>query len=353
MIDLQPYKALDEALIEAAKDIDSIKYVSPVNDPDQEKEFLAGRTKSPKFQYKSPKYDTVEIEKRLMSVEVPDDTLGRILDGKRKDMLLENKIIANLGDEDIVRESTITRYGVPSEELVAYAKQLLKQIPSGEKPKIVPASVVKEALEDFVQKGGIKWGVGFSDKKATTNYPGEKLTTVCENRMFSEDAPKRLGMHEIGVHAFRAANGYEQDLKVFAVGVPGYMETEEGLTAYFEEQKGYSDEEMKRGNAAKVIAVDSVVKGLDFKQTFDRLKDYDLTDNQAGTYTVRAHRAGGFIKDHIYLKGKLVVEDFAEKDGDFKTLYVGKVGVDDLPLVRELLKEGVLREAKYLHWFLE
>lgn len=353
MIDLQPYKALDGALIEAAKDIDSIKYVSPANETDEKKEFLDGRTKTPRFQYDSPKYDTIEIGKRLRAIEVPDDTLGRILDGKRNDMILENIIIANLGDREIVRGATITRYGVPNEELVAYAEQLLREIPAGEKPKTVASSVVLKALEDFVQKGGIKWRVGFSNKRATTNYPGEELTTVCEDRMFSEDAPQRLGMHEIGVHAFRAANGYEQDLQVFAIGVPGYMKTEEGLTAYFEEQEGYADEETMRGNAAKVIAIDSVVQGLDFKQTFDRLKSFDLSDNKAWTYTVRAHRAGGFIKDHIYLEGLLKVRDFAENDGDFKTLYVGKVGVEDISLVRELLYEGVLREPRYLPWFVK
>jgi len=131
------------------------------------------------------------------------------------------------------------------------------------------------------------------------------------------------------------------------------LPTEEGLTSYFEELTGNTSDEMMRDYAGRVIAVDSVCQDLTFKKTFERLKDHSFTDDQAWNLAVRAHRGGGYIKDHVYLEGLTIVKDFAAKGGDFKTLYVGKVGIDHLPLVEKLLEEGVLQEAKYLPKFIK
>ena len=178
-------------------------------------------------------------------------------------------------------------------------------------------------------------------------------TFIKGEKFFKAIDPERLKVHEVGVHALRAANGYEQPLKIFALGLPGYLPTEEGLSSYFEEFTGNTSEETMRDYAARVIAVDSVCQGLNFRQTFDRLKSYELTNDQAWNLAIRAHRAGGYIKDHVYLDGHRKVKEFVASDGDFNTLYVGKVGIEDLPLVRRLVKEGTLREAKYKPQFVK
>lgn len=348
------FGALDEALMESAKKVKPEYYVEPVNANEQKGEFLAGNTQNPHFLYRDLEYDPQEVAQRLDPIEIPDDELSIIFERKKRDTLIENRIIENRGDEDIVREATITIHGSPSQQLVTYADELLQQILNIEAEKVVPASRIRDSLQEALYKNGLTdWNVEFSDKRLTTVYPTEKKITVCRDRKFTEIDPERLKIHEVGVHALRAANGYEQPLKIFALGLPGYLSTEEGLTSYFEEQTGNTSEEMMRDYAARVIAVDSVCQGLNFRQTFGRLKSYDLTDDQAWNLAVRAHRGGGYIKDHVYLDGNRKVKDFVETDGDFKTLYVGKVGIEDLPLVRKLVGEGTLREAKYIPRFVE
>ena len=354
MVDIQVLNALDEALIDSARDVKPLYYAEPINGEEQKKEFLSGNILNPKFLYKGLEYDPKDVTRKLTEIEVPDDELGKIFQKKKRNVLLENRVIANRGDRDIVVQATITIHGFPNQELVAYADKLLGQTPSVVTPKNLPSSEVRHALQQALYSFGLMdWKVDFSDKRLTTVYAAEKKITVCKDRKFSEADPKRLAVHEVGVHALRAANGYEQPLKIFAVGLPGYLPTEEGLTSYHEKMIGNTSEETSRRYAALVIAVDSVCQGLDFKQTFDRLKSYDLSNNYAWNLSVRAHRAGGYIKDHVYLEGYLKVKNFAETDGDFNTLYIGKIGIEDLRLVRRLLQEGVLVEAKYKPFLLE
>ncbi len=352
MIDLQVYNVLDEALMDSAKDVKPLFYINPLNEKEQKEEFLASK-ENPKFKYRTLEYDPKKIILKLDSIEIPDDTLGRIFNKKKEETLLKNKVIIHRGNEDIVREATITIYGIPDQQLTDYADKLLKEIPNLEAEKTVPSAEVKQALEDSLVSNGItEWSVEFSDKRLTTIYPAEKRITVCQDRKFAEIDPARLGVHEIGVHTLRAANGYQQPLKIFATGLPGYLPTEEGLSSYFEELTGNTSAEMIRDYAARVIAVDSVCQGLDFRMTFNRLKSYDLNDDQAWNLAVRAHRGGGFIKDHVYLEGLVKVKDFTRANGDLKTLYLGKIGIEDLPMVKELLQAGILKEAKYLPQFI-
>lgn len=352
MVDITALNSLDEALMDAAKSVKPLYYIEPTNDKEQKAEFLTGRIQNPGFEYRELEYNPQEVVQILNSIKIPDDDLGKIFDRKRTDTLVANRIICNRGNEALVREATIAMHGSPSEQLVAYADELLRKIPATEAQKTVPSEEVKNSLETALYENGLTdWKVEFSDKRLTTVYPAEKKITVCKDRKFAGVDSERLKVHEVGVHAVRAANGYEQPLKIFALGLPGYLPTEEGLTSYFEELTGNSSEEMMRDYAARVIAVDSVCKGLNFKQTFDKLKSYHFTDNQTWDLGVRAHRAGGYIKDHVYLDGYRQVKEFAGKEGDFKTLYVGKIGIGDLPLIRKLLTEGIIKEAKHIPHF--
>jgi uncharacterized protein (TIGR02421 family) len=352
-IDIQDL-TLDEALADCAKQVKPLYYIEPVNEKAIKAEFLAGRIKNPIFVYKPLEYNPEEIEAILTSIgNATDSEIGNILNSKKQEMLLENRVIANRGAEDIVRQATSSLYGVPSKELVCYAESILKQVPPKADEKDVPSDVIKKALEDALSENGLDdWKIEFSDKRLTTVYPAEKKITVCKDRKFASKDPARLKLHEVGVHAVRGANGYEQPLKVFAIGLPGYMTTEEGLTSFFEEVMQVSDEETLRKYAAEVIAINALCTNLDFRDTFDKLRSYNINNEDSWNISVRAHRGGGYIKDHIYLKGLVKVREFAKNYSDLKTLFVGKIGIEDLPLVKELIKKGIVKEAKHIPKFI-
>ncbi|MGM5487792.1 MAG: tyrosine/phenylalanine carboxypeptidase domain-containing protein [Nanobdellota archaeon] len=350
MPDIQELNPLDEALAQAAKHVKTLYYIEPTNEDIQKEEFLEGRIQTPRFTYKKAEYDTRQMAQRLSSMEGSDSELGWLLERKKSEILLENKIIANLSDEDIIREASTTLYGVPSENLVSHADELLNTLPNIDPEKPVSAETLRQALQEGLDDHGLDWTVEFSDKKLVTVYPAESRITICRDRSFAKDSPERLKVHEVQVHGLRAANGYMQPLSIFALGLPGYLPTEEGLAAYAEEVTGNTDPQMMRNYASRVIAVDSVCKNLNFRQTFDRLKSYDLSHDQAWTASVRAHRAGGFIKDHVYLDGYKKIHEYA---GDFDTLYVGKVGIEDVPMIQRLVRDGTLLEPTYRPDFLK
>lgn len=354
MVDLEKFHSLDAALMDASKQLKPLFYVNPVNETEEREKFFASQTCNPSFEYRPLKYSPAVLTLQLQSVVIPSCTIGKIFQEKRRNMLLSNKVIANRGNPEVVQNATIAVHGRPNEALVDYAVDLLQEIPNVVAEKTIPSSKVKQSLEEaLIQHGLVDWRVELADKRLTTVNAAEKKISVCKDRLFAANDPARLVVHEVGVHALRAANGYAQPLNIFAVGLPGYLPTEEGLTSYFEEQTGTANEETLRDYAARVIAVDSVCNGLNFRQTFDRLKDHNLTQDQAWNLSVRAHRGGGYVKDHVYLDGLLRVRDFAENEGDFATLYVGKVGIEHLPLVRQLLQEGVLKEAVHAPKFIK
>lgn len=344
---------MEDVLAECSKLVKPLTYVEPFNAKEQKQAFLQGRIRNPSFTYKELQYDPGHVADKVSGFSPTDDELGTLLENKREQLLLLNMLIVNRGDKDLVQEVTSDLYGQPNPELVSHAENLLKGIPPAEYTKDVPSGEVRNALQEALYEHGLgDWEAVFSNKRLTTVHPQEKQVTVCRDRQFAPNDPERMKAHEIGVHTLRAANGHQQPYWIFSSGLAGYLATEEGLSLYSEEITGTTNEEMMRDYAGRVLAVDSVCQGLDFRQTYERLKDYKFSDEQAWNLGVRAHRGGGFIKDHIYLQGLYKVKRFAEENGDFETLYVGKVGVEDYDMVSRLLEKGVLHKPGHIPKFL-
>lgn len=400
--------AADDALHKVRKDVLPIKYLSPTNTETAKQAFLE-RGDSPEFTYRDLEYDPVETEESLMSLEIPSGELGSLLEEKRHELLLQNQLVAHRGDEERVREIAVELYGTPSSELVGHALQLLDTLDVEEEVLTKTPEEMRKGLEEAAREYGLDllvdhletirnqlsaedyalvedytknrnrrdfyifekkvkeegrddiadvlesyWVVGRANKsRISTSAARRTLLVPSKNRMFSEQDLEQLAVHEVGVHALRGENGYRQPLKIFATGLANYLFTEEGLTTFLEEATGNSSSQVMRRYAGRVIAVDSMLSGDDFSTTYDRLQSHDFTDEQAWDITVGAHRGGGFAKDHVYLQGFLEVSDFVEQGGDLKKLYVGKVGIENLPLVEELLEKGVLKEPHYVPPFLE
>jgi hypothetical protein len=179
--------------------------------------------------------------------------------------------------------------------------------------------------------------------------PSQRRLYLKRKELFSQRFIKRLKIHEIGTHAVRAENGRLQPFKMFVHGLGGYLETEEGLAVYNEEQFGLLDNTVLRNYAGRVVAVSSATKSS-FSDVVEHLQQHFLK-KQAVTLALRAKRGlsngdmpGGFTKDMVYLKGYLALKKHEAAGGDFKPLYVGKVGLQHLKLLEKL----PLVEPKYM-----
>ncbi|MEA3430000.1 MAG: DUF1704 domain-containing protein [Nanoarchaeota archaeon] len=340
---------IDEILLNAGKTISILNNITPCNADEEKISFLKGN--NPNFQYSDLNYEPISIATKLSNLRFPNNIIGWVYENIRKEIFLENLIVTHRGTE-LAKDASIKLYNKPSTILVQQAEKILSTTSRKKAPKIIPQDQIKEALEQEFTAQGLDWKVIYHKRKTTTAKPEHKEIAVCEDRNFTNIDLKRIPVHEFWVHTVRAVNGYEQPYPILAKCTAGYLPTEEGLTTYFEEITGTMLPETMISYAARLIAVDSMCRDFTFKETFDRLKSHNLNDSDSWELTLRAHRGGGYAKDQVYLQGYYLIKTFAKQDGDFKSLYVGKVGIQDLVWVRGMLRKGELNKPKLLPPFI-
>jgi hypothetical protein len=84
------------------------------------------------------------------------------------------------------------------------------------------------------------------------------------------------------------------------------------------------------------------VRGAGFADVHRELVELGLSPTGAYNATVRCVRAGGLTKDAIYLRGLIDLLGHVADGGDLDLLLLGKLSLDDLPLVADLVERGVL-----------
>jgi hypothetical protein len=186
---------------------------------------------------------------------------------------------------------------------------------------------------------------------STHTDSANQVVNIRAEARYTIEEMKRLVVHEIDTHVLRAANGYRQIYRIFATGaVPNYLTTEEGLAVVNEERMGYVDVPRTRMFAGRVLAALRATTES-FANVYAEQRDYGFTHDEAFTIATRVKRGltdtaqpGGFIKDQAYLWGRVMVEDYVLTGGDLSRLYVGKIAIEDLPILHEV----GLRPARYV-----
>ncbi|TBH79399.1 DUF1704 domain-containing protein, partial [Escherichia coli] len=96
-----------------------------------------------------------------------------------------------------------------------------------------------------------------------------------------------LAHHELGVHLLTTLNGRAQPLKLLSLGCPVNTTTQEGLAILCEFLSGHFSLKRLRSLALQVIAVESMIKDRDFRNTFLLLKEQYKTDDMTA-FTITA-----------------------------------------------------------------
>lgn len=345
---VETFAEVDKRIFEAElKSADFLYYLTPTNLGE-----MRGNP-DPEFRYKSLDFDPDKIIEEVDKIRVPEGELYEVYQKKKDEINLKIKMLKHRGERNKVLELSEKLYGKPKSQTVTYARRLLEEsvYDYPELTKNFTSENLKERIEEVLKSWNIEdWKIELSEKPEVTVSPSKKRITIGKERKFSERDIERLIEHEIKVHTFRAENGYVQPLKIFLTGFPGYLKTEEGLAIYREKIKNLLENKKLREYAARVIAVDMMYNGYEFEQIYEELKGYGFSDEKAWDIAYRALRAGGFGKDYIYLEGLRDVEIFLEnsdRNEKLRLLYVGKVGINDIELVENLLSVGEITEPKY------
>lgn len=334
---LKEEKAIDN-FFDAVSSRLSYYLIDPLNAARQESLFFKGQDIN--FRYRPIPKDLFEMKGQLEALTIPKTVIGNLLSAKRKELIKKVNLLTAIGTDNF-SQASINLYGKPDKTLVKKAYKLMELEEEDDNLTIKTAETHK-LLKDFLKKSGLKYKIRKKEMTASAGiYPSLKTLYLKKKDRFSQKFVKRLIVHEICTHIFRAENGRLQPLKIFFHGFPGYLVTEEGLTTYNEEITGLLTNKTRKNYAGRVIAVDYALSHS-FKETFSHLNNFFNRDT-AFKLTLRAKRgtknpkkSGAYTKDHIYLKGYYLIKNYVKQGGDLKKLYVGKIRIKDLDFIKKL-----------------
>ncbi|MBW3002926.1 DUF1704 domain-containing protein [Candidatus Woesearchaeota archaeon] len=319
----------------------SFLYINPINTVNEKLRCFQDPGYNPQFRYRKIRFSLELMKKRLKRLKIPPGPYQELLEQAREHCLDKVKMLKYLGTPKFTKYC-IKVYGKPSTSLLKKARELIELPILKEKNKLTPDKYIpmlQKALED----DGLKdWRIKKVNGLGSSAYVNisDKTVMLRRGQNFSENYVKRLIVHEIGSHVLRAENGIKQQLKIFSSGFPHYMATEEGLAVVNEERRQLLDNETLKKYAGRVIATDMALRHP-FSEIYTYMLKY-FPRMTAYKIAMRAKRGisdtsqpGGCTKDHVYLKGYLMLKKFVKKGGDLNKLYYGKISLESLPMVEK------------------
>jgi len=302
-----------------------------------------GRRYEPRFDYEPLAEGVAERAAVLAAARGGDGPYGGLLDGVRREALAKYQVLAARGTDRFAAAAALL-YAPPDDDLVAAARRVLFEEgrTGADEPSTVSAETMAERLRTGLAEYGLHdWTVVLAEHMSAraSVLPLSRKVKIRPGVRFGETDVVRLVRHEVGVHAVRAANGGRAPLRIFTMGLAGYLPTEEGLAAMNEVRHGVRTG--LRLFALRVLAVHEAATAP-FSAVYEMLLDRGADDEAAWAIALRAKRGmvdtgmpGAYTKDAVYLRGYRQVAAWLDEGGSWdEALRRGKVGLGDLPRLR-------------------
>jgi uncharacterized protein (TIGR02421 family) len=342
--------AVDHALAQVAESYRFLLDVTPIRDPAERRRFLDGEVDEPRFAYRDLEVDPDVLAEQLAACDldsVGDPTLAQLLRAKHREVELQVEMLRARCTSEFLTLS-IDLYGAVEAPLLETAESIIAHLPEDLPPGGPPLDAdrfvaLAEAELDHYRAIDPDCGLHVEIRPDAIGIlvAGGTLL-VSPSATVASLRADALVQHEVGTHLLTHVNGAYQPVRVLATGLAGYEETQEGLGVLAEIVTAGLPPSRLRQLAARVIAVDRVVRGAGFADVYRELVELGLSPTGAYNATVRCVRAGGLTKDAIYLRGLIGLLDHLADGGDLDLLLLGKLSLDDLPLVADLVERSVL-----------
>ena len=355
---------IDRELVEISDSFPFLMLATATNDEAAYEAFVASKfQRAPTFEYRPLPVDPERLKRRLFNLridEVEDPTLAYILRDKRDETFYMLDMLEHRG-EDKFRYGSLMIFGGVSDDLLAIANSLLTIIPRGTTSEVerVDARTFFAQCQrelDFLARqypAAQPTGRIRDDMSGLMVSQGE--LNVGSNLRIPKNRVDALIQHEIGTHVLTYWNGRAQPLTLLHTGTPGYEDLQEGLAVLSEWFVGGLTPGRFRTLAARVVAIKHMLGGHDFVSTFQLLHErHGIPEYQAFYTTARTYRGGGFTKDAVYLRGLVELLTYLGEGGRLEPIFIGKLRLDYVGLVDELIERGILRPAPLTpRWYQE
>ncbi len=359
-------KHLDEQLAALDESFDFLLQVTPVNLDTAWDEFVRrGHERAPVFQYRPQKIDPYRMKRRLFSLpieRIEDPMLEGIF--REKQLMLDREL-------SMLLEVETPRFLLGSQQMFGKIPPRVLKAARWLLDKLPPLSPEETAspLEDargFARRARAliaDYRKAMPELAAEVSVEPEVYTSMIVSRgnllvgslaTLPKSRVEAMLAHEVGTHVLTYYNGRSQPFRLLALGLAGYDELQEGLAVLAEYLTGGLTSHRLRLLGARVLAAQACAEGAGFVEVYRLLtRDFAFGEDLAFLLTCRVFRGGGLTKDSAYLRGVLRLLDYLKGGGELEPLYLGKIGVQHIPLIRELEWRGVLRPAPLRPHFLD
>ena len=347
---------IDQKLGKESTRFDFLLLITPINTHEAWLQFKKDNyRKAPLFLYRPMPIDPDMVKRNLYNLpieELYDPTIAYLFRDKRKELDWMMSMLSERGKEGFMLGS-LQLFGNVSDKLLDKAKAILTITADD--------SLSRERDEDMVHAEEFATLAQQEINYLRTQDPhfnttirlrddiygvmvNQGVLNISKQYALPRQRVTALLQHEIGTHIVTYFNGKQQPFNLFRLGVPGYEKLQEGLAVLAEYMVDELTNDRLRVLAGRVVAVQHMLAGNHFIDTFSLLvEQYRFDKKTAFQMAMRVYRSGGLTKDALYLQGLIELVSYIREGNDIHLLTMGKIRKDYIPIVQELLFKGILK----------
>jgi uncharacterized protein (TIGR02421 family) len=336
---------IDRELAEISRLLPFLRYVTPTNVSDARAAFMNGD--EPVFTYRELP-ELTAISDRLDAVDpeqAEDGVIRHMAEALQRELRIRLDLFRSRGTPDFFL-AAVDLFGHVEKPMLELALDLLALGPEEPHARTISAEQFADrARHEIAQYRSVHPPLS-AEVTVSDRIPGvlveEGNLRVGSDTRVAVDHVDNLLHHEVGVHVLTYANGWAQPIHMLGMGLAGYDENQEALGILAEHLAGGIRISRLHTLGHRVIAAYMRGQHASFRATFDKLIEVGAGPRSAFSTTMRAYRAGGMTKDAIYLRGLVRLFEHLARGGALERLFVGKIALEDEPLVAELAERRVL-----------
>lgn len=339
---------------------------TPTNLELEKKKFFDSDSYNPIFEYRVVRNSNAEIFNKLSNVQTITDIDPRLSEFYIN--LIQSKkessdLMHAVGNNDLVTEISLAKYGKPSPELFRNSARVLrgkidsynlvdsKKFKKGE--DMLGYKEIEAIFRQVFDELGLEdWKIAKSKnigKNMAKIGVKKKEVLVDPNIVRSKLKLKKTIIHEVGTHVLRAYNGRNSGYEALSKSnLPSYLDVEEGLATWNEENMNLLTLEWLKKKAALTWAI-YIGEDMTFRELYNAMLGA-LPKKASFDIVYRVKRGLGdtsypgiYAKDIVYFRGFRRVKSRLDSDPTFYAkLYSGKIDFKQCVWV----DEGLIPKAK-------
>lgn len=347
--------AVDRLLADIDRSLPILGSLKPVNIEQERMRALTEEGYQPHFTYAPLKADMDEARRKLEECATDDSPLGLLLEKKRTELLRRAAMLSARGNAGAFTRASVALFGTADATLVAHAQAFLDgRIACDLPPRfdaLLDAASVKDRFEAVIADYGLHdWTVEIRENLVSDCAVGKRYVFIRADTLFEPAHVDALIAHELEAHALCAENASTQPYRLLQQGTAGYLMTQEGLAIHLQNRVLPPHHDKRTWAARGVLAVQHALTA-DFRSLRTQLEELGFTREKALSKALSLKRGladtaqpGCFTKDLAYFCGQRMIDAFVVNGGDLKRLYIGRVSLEDLPLIEHVpdLKKPIL-----------